>query len=465
MLDLTWLARQVQEQKKKYHAKVLSGGALFNNWLRMMDVEDLTAFYIWLNIPEFTYAGLAMSFLFDIPLSEIIPANWDFEVEMPDLDELLEGILVDIIGFDWSNVFEWMDNIDKMIDELIDDQYQDDMKRSRLEKAVYGVSKFNRSYYDPPVIREAIRSTFHRLWFQRRTVRGLIADHELLGELARVRGDIAKYIFDRISMVVYQQPSGFTLGYSLLGHSFLGEPAPVEGERQAVLRSLSHEGEVFEWRGNSLDHAQIGMVLGVTPLGFGFMLPRDTVYKKPGTVKRDESGTERIVKQPLLDFVRARGEGLIRKMPWNPLSFGNYNRPEERSSYLRSERADQYMALQTVRYKVEHMVDPVIRMYESNPVKIRMYKSAALQLLSLPYKRHTWGMEAFKAMSEEELVEWWKRHWEEQGLKTEVLEAIYERLKRWLPEWRAYKLWLGRRVREARYRLARLLRHRNLLQQ
>lgn len=446
-LDFTRLARELRRMKQKYHAKVLSSDALYINWLRALDTEGLLPWYVWLMIPEFTYAGLAFSILFDIDPSEIIPANWDFDVELPDLDELLQGILAEINKLDWSEIYEMLKNLEEYIRQNFEDQYADQILEHRNRKARYSYTKFNQSYYDPPVIREALRATFFKLWNERYTLEQIKRDIDAMAESLKISPGAAQLIFNKISQVFYAQPSAMILGYGVLGRSFLGEPVGEAGERLAKLRMVTHELELAEWGGKTLDHAQMGLVLGLVPLGYGFLLPPESVMKKPILPEKY---------LPLTQYVYERGSKNIHKMSWNPFTFGNYNRPEEQQDYRKSERADQYMSLQLIRYQVERIVDPLIRQHESNPVKIRMYKNAALQLLSLPAKRHRWGYEAFRAMTEDELVDWWIRHWEAQGLSRDVLKSIYERLKRWLPEWRVYKTWLGRRVRETRYRLARL---------
>ena len=447
MLDFDTLIKELRRQKQKYHAKVLSSDALFANWLRGMDIEPFLPWYVWLMIPEFTYAGLAFSILFDLAPSEIVPVNWDFDVELPDIDELLQGILAEIKSIDWSEIYEWLQDIEKLIKENIEEPYQQQILESRPRKAVYGKTAYGTSYLDPPAVREAIRSTLFKLWVERYTLKQLREDHDNMAQVLKLSNGFKELLFHKISQTIFAQPSTFILGYGVLGRSYLGRKTEEQQATLAEIKMVNHNLELVEWRGSTLDHVQMGMVLGVMPLGYGFLMPPKTVIKKP-------IPPEKLI--PVTRFIYERGSKLIYKMSWNPFTFGNYNRPDEQQDYRRSERADQYMSLQLIRYQVERIVDPLIRQYETNPVKIRMYKSAALQLLSLPAKRHRWGYEAFKAMTEQELVEWWKQHWASQGLNSELLEAIYERLKRWLPEWRRIKLKLGTRVKETRYRLAKL---------
>lgn len=445
MVDIARLAQTLVQQKRKYHAKVLSSDALYANWLRSMDLEPLLPEYVWLVIPEFTYAGIAFSILFDIPPAEIIPVNWDFQVELPTTEELEQGILAVVNRFDWSSVYEWLSDIDKLIIENFEPEAAEQIINSRPRKAIYGVSPFDTSYYDPPAVREALRSTFHKLWVERRTLQHLRSSHDALAETLGVSPGFLELVFNKISQVFFAQPSTMILGYGVLGRSFLGDKA--RPEPLARIKMVDHRLELLEWLGNTLDHTQIGLVLGIVPLGYGFLLPPRSVMKKPLT-------PEQLL--PLTVFVHDRGWRNIHTFTWNPFTFGNYNRPEEMTDWRRSERADQYMSLQVIRYQIEHIVENIVSQYEDNPIRIRMYKNAALQLVSLPVKRHAWGHEAYRAMTEDELREYWLRNWEAQGLNRDVLLAVYNAIWRWLPEWRRLMLQLGRRVRETRYMRARL---------
>jgi len=450
-LDFSKLVRELRRQKQKYHAKVLSDGAIYANWLRSLDEQGIMPWYVWLIIPEFTYSGIAFSLLFDIPPSEIVPVNWDFSVDLPDLDELMQGILAEINSFDWSKIYEFLQDLEKLIKETIEEEFQESVEKSRPRKAVYGKTRYGRSYFDPPAVREAIRSTMFKLWVERMTLEQLRRDFDSMKNSLGLGDGFTQLLFNKISQVIYAQPSAMILGYGVLGRSFLGEPARLEPVREARLKMIDYFLELVEWLGNTLDHAKIGLVLGLVPLGYGFLLPPRSILKKPLPPKK---------LQPLTDYVRSRGSALIEKFTWNAFTFANYNKPEERTDYRRSERADQYMSLQAIRYQIEQIVDPIIRKHTNNPVLIRMYKSAALNLVALPAKRHRWGYEAFKAMSEDELYRYWIQHWSSQGLNREVLNEIYERLKRWLPEWRRTKLLLGQRIKQTRYLLSRLLKHR-----
>jgi len=253
-------------------------------------------------------------------------------------------------------------------------------------------------------------------------------------------------------MVTSAQTEAFILGYGVLGHSKLGE----HGSELAKVRFIDFDKNIAEALANTLDHLQYGFILGVTPLGYGYLIPRSGAYaKKKATVSNPFGGSlETLTGPDAIHMVENRVRRVLRQYTYNALSFANYNKPEEQRDYRFSERADQWFALQELRYLVERIADPIIRKYEANPVKIRMYKSATLQLISAKAKRHKWGYKGFQAMTEEEFYNWWLEHWKSQGLNTQVLQEIYTRIKRWLSDWRTLKLKLGSRLKERRYSLA-----------
>ncbi len=449
VLDVSKLVTELRRQKAKYHAKTTSTSGIYVNWLRGFDVYDLMPYYVWLYIPEFNYTSLSISLLFGIPPLETEPVNLDFEIELPSLEELLQGILVDISPMDLSKIFEWLKSLEDYILANFVEEAAESMLKTRLHKGVYGQSYYGQAYYDPPAVREFIRSTMLRLWLERRTLKQLRDDVASAASSLGIADFMARYMYDRISLVLNSQTETMVLGYGVLGRSRLGR----RGSELAVVPYVDYDGNYREVHLNTLDHVQYGFILGMTPLGFGYLLPKDTVYKKEKTTS--PTGYETEAGPPVTKLIDYKARRILSTFTQSAFAFGNYSRWDEQRSYLRSERADQWMELQLLRYHVERMVEPIILKYETNPVKIRMYKSAALQLVSAKAKRHRWGYKGYEAMTEEEFYQWWLQHWQAQGLNSVVLNEIYTRIKDILPRLRWEKWLKGQRLKETRYRLAR----------
>jgi len=129
--DLSKLVKELRRQKQKYHAKVLSTEGIQTNWMRMLQTSDLYPEYVWLILPEFDFTALAMSLLFDIPPIDFENLNLNFDVQLPDLGKLLQGILVDIQKLDLSKLYEWLKDVEEMIKENMADTTTHTMIRQR----------------------------------------------------------------------------------------------------------------------------------------------------------------------------------------------------------------------------------------------------------------------------------------------------------------------------------------------
>ena len=129
---------------------------------------------------------------------------------------------------------------------------------------------------------------------------------------------------------------------------------------------------------------------------------------------------------------------------WSGVS--NYVRPDEMKYVHRAERADQYLALETLRAFVEGLVHRIVEPKEPDITRIRQYKNAVMQLMSLKYKRHRWGYKMFEAMTDEELRDWWVSYWEKQGLNSSILRELWDNLWLVLKRLGQHKYYLGRLV-------------------
>ncbi len=448
-LNVFEIASELRRQKAKYHAKTISDGALYAGWLRGFDMLDLLPFYVWLEIPPLNFAGFSMSLTFDIPPIDVEPINVDFQVQLPELEELLQGILVDIQPIDLSELYEWLASVDDFVYANFPQPIADQIIGSRLRKGVYGETPYSQSYYDPVAVREFLRSTFLRLAKERRTVKQLRDDMASIAERLNLVETLPRLVFNRIMLTTMAQEQTMILGYGVLGVSRL---AP-RGSDLAKVTIVDYDLEAVEAKFTTLDHLQYGMILGLTPLGTGYLLPRESVYKREEKQLQQLHATE--AGPQMVDMVAYKARRILRTYSHTPLAFANYSRPDERLDYLRSERADQWMILQALRYHVESLVDNILA-GEDNPVRIRMYKSAALQLIAARAKRHRWGYRGYQAMSEDEFRDHWLQHWSSMGLDPAKLTIIYQALQPVIDELRWWKWKQGARLRRTRYRLALL---------
>jgi len=432
--------KEWREAKVLYHEKVLSGDALSVNWMRFIEISPLFAEWIWLQVHPFDLSQLGLGLIYGILPIDFEPFNLYQEYRPPTDEEVEQGIWVDFQRISMESLYIWMSEFPSMLQTMFKEQFQEDLMLTRPEKAIYGVTMYARGVYDPVIAREFIRATFHRLRLLRLPDISYLFSMEDVRELLDMADVTDRHIFDRLSLLFSAQRDTFILGLSLLGKA----PLARGKDGMTEFTFINHEGREMTVKASTLDQLMFGFILGVTPLGYGYLLPRETTFSQEEGKKNPK----------IFELLLNKYYKFLSQLPLTPWAYGNYNRPEEMLSPHRSDRAEQYHLLMTMRDHVERWVEAQIPPEESNPLKIRQYKSAVLQLISWRAKVHQWGYTSWRLMSEEEFKAWWLDNWARQGLNTNVLQQIYERSKTWIAHLRQEKERLGKRIRIRRRQLA-----------
>jgi hypothetical protein len=443
-------------KKLKYFEKTLSKNAIYNTYLRSLDASPLFAQQAWLQITAFDLNELGIGLLHDILPIDIKPYTLDFTYVMPDISEVMQGIWAKFEPLRFEEIYPWTAELKTFIFENIKEEYQPSFRVGFLDKAYYRVSKYGfnyyekdayyggarygRSYYDPIVAREMLRATFHKLRLLRTPDISWLSTLDEISEYLEMSGVTDEHIFNRLMMIFAAQLGAFVLGLSLLGRSKLTEVKDGWG----AVPFKTARGEILELHFTTLDQLQIGFILGATPLGYGYLLPKECVYKLP----------EDKLNPPFIDALVKKVKGIVDRLPLLAFAYSNYNKPEEMIDPHKSERTTQYHELLSQRQFVENWVAKQIPPDEANPVKVRQYQSAVQQAVAWRAKRHKWGFGAWQAMSEDEFKGWWIKNWVGQGLNETTLKSLYEGAQIWLKRLREEKLSSGLKVKQRRISLA-----------
>jgi hypothetical protein len=431
-------------KKQKYFEKTLSQSAIYAIYLRHLDTAPLFAENIWLQIPIFDLSALGLGLLYNILPIEFLPFPIDFQYQSPTAEETLQGIWANFVPVEFARMYIWMTDYREYILENMKEEYQFDMIMESPKKAVYGETLYTKGIYDPPVQREFLRSTFMRLRLLRKpdiSYRDMLQD---LAEYLRMAEVTDEHVWNRLMLIYAAQTQAFVLGLSPLG---IGRLSRRDGD-MAVVTIMDARGNIVDVKFRTLDHNQIGFILGLTPLGYGYLLPRDeSIYKMPDGKKNPQ----------IIDIVKKKIRGMRDRYVLTTFAYTNYHPAQEMSDYHKSLKTAQYDSLQTYRSMIEDWVERQIPPDEANPARIRHYQNAVLQLISWRAKRHRWGWEGWKAMTEDEFRDWWLGYWKQQGLNESVLRNLYEGIEPWLRKLREGKLELGERVKRLRRTLARLM--------
>jgi len=432
--------RPIVSWKRKYHEKAVSEDGIYTTFIRALDVEPYFAEYTWVQLPVFDLSEFGMSLLYAILPIEYQPLTVDFEYARPTPEETLQGVWARFEPVRFDKLYIWMTDFREYVIENIKVEYQPDILIGIVQKAVYGVTPYGRGVYDPIVAREFLRSTFQKLRLMRLPDFHYASMLDQIVMLLEMVGITDEHVFNRLMMMFSTQTNSFLLGLSLLGRSRLTE---IEGEYGKV-PVKDAKGNVYELKFRTMDHVHLGFILGMAPLSYGLLLPKVSIYSLPEG-KRNPM---------FIKVVQEKTRGIIYRLTLLPWSYANYNRPEEMLDYHKSDKANQYALIQSMRKFVEDWVYGRIPPEESNSVRIRQYQNAVLQLVFFKAKRHRWGFQGWEAMEEAQFKSWWKGYWKGQGLNEATLDGLYEGIRPWLKRLRELRLDIGERVKQRRLRLA-----------
>jgi len=421
--------------KRKFHSKVLSDDAVYVNWVRCIDVSSLFREYVWMDIPVFDLTLLGLGLTLSILPIEFKPFTIDFEVLLPDLNEVLQGIIIKFKPVRYEVKYDYLVDWEKLAKAIIKPEYREDIIRLQYVKGRYDVTTYGLSLFDPIIARKFISETFNRLRLERKVQ---VSFQYILEKIATHVG-ISDFIIEdaiyRFMLICSAQVDSLLLGVSLLGKSRLSK-------RNGDFAVINLDGLEVKYR--TLDHLQMGFILGVTRLGYGLLLPRDGIYRFDAETKSVPA-----IKPTIEKII-----GILNRLSYTAYAYSNYNKPDEMVNPHTSERTTQYDYLQEYRRRIEDWTLSQIKPEDVNPVKARQYQNAVLQAVSWRAKRHAWGYEPFKLLSEEEFEKWWIDYWAGQGLNRDTLTKLYENMKVWVEALRNMKINVGRGVSERRFKLA-----------
>jgi len=426
--------------KLKYHAKTLSSSALFSAFQINLNIQPLFADLAWMQIPAFDLTELGLSILYNILPIDFEPYAIDFQYEPPTPQEALQGIWAIFTPVPFEKLYMWMTDFREYIIENIKEEYQLQLIETAPEKARYGITLYGRGVYDPILAREFLRATFYRLRLLRTPDPSWLKDVKEITELLDMIPATDDVVWNRLMLIMSSQVNAFVLGLSPLGKAKLAETE----KDYAKIPIITADRRELTVKFSTLDQLQLGFILGITPLGYGILLPKTSIYRLPEGKKNP----------PIIDVLLKKVRGIINRTTLTTWAYGNYNKPEEMVDPHKSDRTAQYALMQTTRRHIEAWVAEQIPSEESNPVRIRQYQNAILQAVSWKAMRHKWGFQAWRYMPEEQFKEWWIEHWLAKGLNKGVLQGLYRGIEPWVKRLREQKLGLGAKVKQSRLRLA-----------
>jgi len=421
--------REIDQQKQKYHEKLLSVEGEWSTFMRSFQLWDFMTDVSSPLILEFYFATMSLGLLFDFDLFTIEPLNLEFTWRYPTIDEWLKGVGVVIE----KTIPPTATDVETFVTENVKEEFQGPIMETRLEKGYYGKTRYGYCYYDPLVVREFTRNAIslmikkHPSWVQRK--QAILSLASSLG----VSEDLARYIHDRMSMVMSAHVEDFILDYGMLDVSYLCVEEEHSPEYVAV-PFLNLDGEVQELEVYNLTDLQYGFILDFSYLDVDYLCDDVDAYKDVA---------------PAIDTIDEKLKNFRGRIAITAPAFSNYVRGDEAVDHNKCERTNIWGELLSMRYLIENEVDAFLRATSPQlpAFERRKYITAVLQLWGHRGKRHEWGFKTFKYMNLDELKMWWMDYWSRQGLDLTILDKLFEMVRTWLPDVVDRKVELGRKLR------------------
>jgi len=435
---LNKLIADISAQKAKYHAKILSPDGEWSLFMRDFQTYNLAIDISRLLIPEFYFASMSNSVLFGFDPTDIEPFNLEFSWRFPTVDEWERGINVVIE----RTVSPAATDLRTFLSNNVQPADQKPIISTTLSKGIYGASKYGSAYYDPAAVAEFLRNAITLMFkehpdFPQRKVKFMSLVNAL-----NVNEDVARSVHDRMSMIMSAHTECFITDFGMLDATNLCQEA-THSETYGVVPFIDADGNYREAEVLTLDDMQFGCILDVTALDYCYLMPDRSIYVSGAPALG--AAIDPSVWQGIDDKVTSfRGRYML-----TSAALSNYNRGDEAADHTRSERTNVWGELMAGRYNIERMVQNALSQLapDLDPVMARAYVSAVLQLIGYRGKRHEWGFGTFKAMSLDELKDWWVQYWSAQGLDANILGQLFDRLAPYLDAYVKKKVELGASVR------------------
>ena len=132
------LNKPPSSEKAKYHTKTASESAIYTTWIRTLDMEDLFAEYVWLQISAFDLSELGLGLLYSILPIDFEPYSIDFTFELPTPEETLQGIWVKFKPIAFEKLYIWMTDFREYVIENFKEEFQTELLLGTMPKAIYG---------------------------------------------------------------------------------------------------------------------------------------------------------------------------------------------------------------------------------------------------------------------------------------------------------------------------------------
>ena len=422
------ILRKVTSQKIKYGNKVLTDQGILSVQLSIGNIFNLYNFLSNLQISTTFWSGLTSSFLFGINLNDIIPDNINFQVDLPNLQQWLNGVQIILKQINLGNLLQNLNltlpsfNLNNLIGSLSDftnfviPPISINLQNSQLTKAYYNVSAYGLSYYDPTAVRNFLRSTVFSIVVKNENPATIKNEMEALKQSLNIADFVADDFYNRLIAIKEARDQLCLVDYCFVGYSIIPEETNTP-KHDALLTFQTYDGrKVTIPVGNVFDLEAVCYV--------------DLSYVGYCAVGGDETTGDNIfnITEPSVSTVlNAIHRSFVSRINTTPLAVANYQTEKAREDPHNSERVAYYGLSVTQLRQLDYVTENVVRQIypDIDSFTLRQYKVAVENLYGTLYSVHKWGNESQQSMTQDQLQQYWIQKWTSQGLDPSILSALW----------------------------------------
>ncbi len=409
-------AQEILEAKRKYFQKALSDDAIERNIWRSFDIFDYASFWGDWVLSDTLFSSIIGLVLFDFPLGDIVPWNLNWEIELPTPEEFLRGILIKLEPIQITVEFPDLSDVVSTMEFIFEPKWAWYISGARAKKLVVGYTKYGEGYVDPPAVREFLRSTVYAFLKKDLSWPEIRQRLQAVAKTLDIAPEVVEDLFNRMSVMASVKERAATWDYAWWDVTYWGE----EGSSgQVVFTNYNLQTEKVEYE--QLWDAQAGGWWDVSFWDYTYWTDDESPYKvDPETY------------EPIISRVRDYVVRNFRnRIPVIALALANYQRAEERRYPWRSSRLETFAMPFSQRMRLENITERIVKQLDPNvpPFKLRLYKTAVIEMYGKLYSPHKWGAEMERSMSADEFKKYWLEKWSSEGLDRNILERLYESVR------------------------------------
>jgi len=427
MRDFGREARKATEEKIKYGQKVLTNEGIANIFTSFISVFDIYSFLSDLVISNTFFSSFVSNFLLGFSLNDILPDNLEFQIDLPNMDQLLNGVQLVLqqinLQISLQNILQSLTNLNIQINlsdlTTLTQFINPTVQFNSLNKAYYNESYYGQSYYDPTAVSQFFKSTLYAMTKKKSNPATQRAELSAIATSLNIKPELVGDLYNRMTAMSAVEQQCATWDYAFWDYSDLC-PEEENNPKEGLVTIQTYDGNSLTLEYRNMIDFQAGCYWDDSLWDYCFWLD----YDETGDNIYNSDGANINL---LHDAVYRNFKNRINS---TAIALANYQTPEQRMDPHNSPRVAQFGFASVKNKQLMYLTQQIVRQLvpNVNAFTLNLYSSAVLNLYGVLYNPHKWGNEAQRSMSEQQLKTWWVTKWTNEGLDSNVLNTLFDRL-------------------------------------